>query len=174
MTCSSYYDLFARDYYNVWIFLLSSFLFLVGIALHIVGGRFSGKGSLLSIILYLNFRIGGIGFALGWAVMGTYIINGRNADYDRLLAQRSSGQEHVIVGTITNFSPFGPRPHSRPKETFDVDNVTFAYPPDNPTVMLGYDQLTSKGGPLHDNLLVRINYIDDRIVRLEICDSANP
>jgi hypothetical protein len=174
MTCSLYYDLFARDYYNVWIFLLSSLLFLTGIALYIVGGRFSGKGSLVSSILYLNFRIGGIGFALAWAVLGIYFINKRNADYDRLFALRSSGQERVVEGVVTNFSPFGPRPHSRPKETFAVNDVTFAYPPDDSTVMLGFSQLRSKGGPLRDNVLVRVNYIEDRIVRLEICNSANP
>jgi hypothetical protein len=150
------------------------FSFLVGMALYVVGGRFSRKGSLLSVILYLNFRIGGIGFALAAAVLGTYTIDRRNVDYDRLLALHSSGKESVIVGVITNFSPFGPRPHSRPKETFVINDVTFAYPPDNPTVMLGFNQLRSRGGPLHDNLLVRINYIEDRIVRLEICDSANP
>jgi hypothetical protein len=155
-------------------FLLSFFFFLVGIALHVVGGRFSGRSSLVSSILYLNFRIGGIGFALAWAVAGFYTIDRRNVDYDRLLALHSSGQESVAAGIITNFSPFGPRPHSRPKETFVINDVTFAYPPDNPTVMLGFNQLRSSGGPLHDNVLVRINYIEDRIVRLEICSPANP
>jgi hypothetical protein len=48
-----------------------------------------------------------------------------------------------------------------------------AYPPDDPTVMLGFNQLRSKGGPLQDNVLVRLNYIEDWIVRLEICDPAN-
>jgi hypothetical protein len=172
MTCSLYYDLFAPDHYNVQVFFLSFFLFLAGIALYVVGARFPGKSSLLTIKSY--FRIGGIGFALAWALGGIYIISGRNADYDRLLALHSSGQERVIVGVITNFSSFGPRPHSRPKETFNVNDVTFAYPPDDPTVMLGFNQLRSKDGPLQDNVLVRINYIEDRIVRLEICDRTNP
>jgi hypothetical protein len=164
--------LFARDDYNLWVSILSFFLFLLGVAFYVVGGRFSGKSSLLSFIFYLNFRIGGIGFALAWAFAGVYIVHGRNVDFDRLLALHSSGQERMVEGVVTNFSPFGPRPHSRPKETFVLNNVTFAYPPDDSTTMLGFSQLRSRGGPLHDNVLVRINYIEDRIVKLEICDPA--
>jgi hypothetical protein len=55
-----------------------------------------------------------------------------------------------------------------------MNGVTFAYPPDDPTVMPGFNQLRSKGGPLQDNVFVPVNYIRDRIVRLETCDPANP
>jgi hypothetical protein len=172
MTCTLYYDLFAPTPYNLRMLLLSFVFLLVGITLYLVGGRFSGKKSLLSFILFLNFRIGGIGFALAWAVIGPYTIHSRNADYDRLLALQSLGEESVAVGTVGNFSPFGPRPHSRPKETFVVNGVSFAYPPDDPNTMLGFNQLRSQGGPLRDGLPVRVDYIGDRIVGLEICDPA--
>jgi hypothetical protein len=78
------------------------------------------------------------------------------------------------MGIVTNFSPFGSRPHSRPKETFAVNNVTFSYPPDDREIMLGFNQVRRMGGPLHDNLLVRMNYIEDMIVRLETCNPVNP
>ena len=170
MNCALHYDLFARDDYNVWLVIVSFSLFLVGIALHLAGGRFSRNGFLVSRILRRIFRGGGIGFALAWAVMAVYVINARNADYDRLLALHSSGKESVVTGIVTNFSPFGPRPHGRPKETFEVEGVPFAYPPDNSTTMLGFSKLSGRGGPLRDNLSVRVSYIEDRIVRLEICN----
>ncbi len=165
-----YYDLFARDYYNAWVFTLSCLLSCVGIALYFLGGRFRGKNAIFSRILYLNLRVGGIGFALAWAVLGAHTISARNADYDRLLSLRSSGKENVVAGLVTNFSPFGPRPRGRPKETFEVNGVPFAYPPDDSMTVLGFSQLGSRGGPLHDNLSVRLSYIEDRIVKLEICN----
>jgi hypothetical protein len=168
MTCSLYYDLFTRDYSNVWLFILFCFFSFVRIALCIVGGIIFENRPLLRF----NFRAGGIGVALTAAVLGIYIPYKRNADYDRLFALHSSGQESAVVGTVTNFSPLGPRPHSRHKETFDVNNVTFAYPPDDSELMLGFKQLRSVGGPLHENVLVRISYIEDSIVRLEICNSV--
>lgn len=134
------------------------------------GGRLRGKNALVWRILYSNLRLGGIGFALAWAIMGAYAISARNADYDRLLALHSSGKENVVAGPVTNFSAFGPRPRSRAKETFEVNGVPFAYPPDNSMTMLGFGQLRSQGGPLHDNLSVRVGYIEGRIVKLEICN----
>ena len=170
MNCALYYDLFARDYYNVQIFALSCLLTCAGVALYSLGRRFRGKSTLVLRILYLNLRFGGIGFALAWPVMGAYTINARNTDYHQLLALHSSGKENVVAGLVTNFSPFGPRPHSHPKETFEVSGVPFAYPPDDSMTMLGFSRLRSQGGPLHDNLPVRISYIEDRIVKLEICN----
>ena len=72
-----------------------------------------------------------------------------------------------------NFSALGTNNNRR--ETFSVNGVMLIYPPDDPSmVTTGFYQIKAKGGPIHDGVFARINFIEDRIVRLEVCETPMP
>jgi hypothetical protein len=174
MKCQLYYDLFAQEYQN-WLFLAACMTAsVVGFVSYIIGGWFSAGRSLVSYILYMSLRGGGLLVGVASCVVGIYQTYRGYADYERLFNLHSRTQESLVDGTVTDFSSFGSRRSRIPKETFTVNGIMFAYPPDALMVMPGFNQIRATGGPIHDGAFVRVSFIEDRIVRLEVCEPPNP
>jgi hypothetical protein len=169
MNCSSLYDLTEQGF-GQWGFLTLS-LGLAGLgAIFFIGGKaFSHAQSLVGWIAYLTLRIGGVGFAVSWLIIGVFQTYQGYLLYRNLLEAVKSGQLMSVQGVVTEFSPYGSKPSPYPKESFTVNGKTFTYSPSE--IRPGFNQAQQNGGPIHDGALVRVGYIDGVIIRLEICQS---
>lgn len=102
-----------------------------------------------------------IAFACLWsglAFSSTY------ADYRGLKSAYRSGQFSIIEGNVSNFRPMPYGGHS--EECFSVQSKTFCY--SDYVVTSGFNNTASHGGPIRDGLPVRVSYIGNTIVRLEV------
>src|SRR5262245_10554228 len=100
-------------------------------------------------------------FALLWTVVTfgwTY------GEYRSLQRALSSGQVQVIEGEVTNFVPMPYQGHAM--ERFDVGAYHFEY--SDYVVTAGFNHTSSHGGPIRAGLRVRVTFVGDTIVRLEV------
>jgi hypothetical protein len=107
------------------------------------------------------FRFFFLGFALIWTVIafaGTY------RDYHAIRKTLDRNQVNIVEGKVTNFRPM---PHSgHAMESFCVEGTCFEY--SDYVVTSGFNNTASHGGPIREDLQVRISYIGNTIVRLEV------
>jgi len=75
-----------------------------------------------------------------------------------------AGRVSVLEGTVVDFRPV--LPPSRGDESFRVGNRVFRYSEHD--IDSGFNITFASGGPIRDGLSVRISYVGDRILRLEI------
>lgn len=106
-----------------------------------------------------------IGFATLWilvAFAGTY------SGYSKLAAAYETGNFDVVEGVVVDFRPMpkGGRPHER----FAVEGVTFTYSDYN--VVPGFNNAKSHGGPIDDGIYVRVSYVGNSILKLEVEPNA--
>lgn len=76
------------------------------------------------------------------------------------------GKSKVVEGRVTQFVPMPYEGHAQ--ESFVVGEKSFSYSDYNLTK--GFNQTKSHGGPMHEGLQVRIAYVGDSIVRLEVAE----
>jgi hypothetical protein len=81
----------------------------------------------------------------------------------------SSGNYKVIEGVVKNFDPMPASGHKM--ESFTVNGVKFEY--SDSVVTPGFNNATSKGGPIHEGLPVKISHIGNTILKLEVAKNAN-
>ena len=74
------------------------------------------------------------------------------------------GKYPVVEGEIKNFIPMPFQGHG--EESFDVENSHFSYSDYEMTP--GFHNAASHGGPIHEGLRVRISYVGNTILKLEI------
>lgn len=102
---------------------------------------------------------------LGFAVLWTSItFFSTFKEYLSLLAAEKNGSYKVVEGNITNFVPMPGTGHAM--EKFCVNNACFSY--SDYVVTDGFNNTTSHGGPIHEGLPVRVTYIGNKIIRLEV------
>jgi hypothetical protein len=92
--------------------------------------------------------------------------------YRHLLSAYRSGRYSTVEGRVEDFHPMAPQGHSA--ECFRVQTATFCYG-DN-IISPGFNHDTAHGGPIRENLPVRVEYIGNDILRLEVnrTDFINP
>jgi hypothetical protein len=110
------------------------------------------SGCMTTIFPYFAFI-----FAFVWVIISSIqLISGHSSlrsDYDH-------GRFKVVKGLVKNFNS------GRRLESFTVRGVKFEYA--YYTVTPGFNRMASRGGPMREGLPVRMSYIDDFIVKLEI------
>jgi hypothetical protein len=104
-----------------------------------------------------------LGFAILWTVtsfMSTY------AEYRSLTQADTKHESRVVEGTVTEFKPMPVTGHAM--EKFCVSDTCFEY--SDYIVTGGFNNTSSHGGPIRAGLQVRVTYVDNTIVRLEVAD----
>jgi hypothetical protein len=103
------------------------------------------------------------GFAVMWCLLtfaSTY------GEYRTIIAALRDGRCVVVEGRITGFVPMIHSGHS--DESFTVGGQRFAYSDEG--VTSGFHNSDSHGGPIHDGQYVRVTYLGNLIVRLEVSE----
>ena len=107
------------------------------------------------------FPYGFLGFAIIWTLatfFGTY------RDYRKVSDAVKSNATHVVEGMVTDFRPMPVTGHAM--ESFCVSGKCFEY--SDSVVTAGFNNSTSHGGPIRVNLPVRVTYVGNTIVKLEV------
>jgi hypothetical protein len=109
-----------------------------------------------------NWQIGYVvtGAALLLFTTGTW---GDYTNFRRLHKAYQNGQYSIVEGEIEDFVPYQAHNHD---ECFSIKGVRFCYSDVNPTP--GFHTIRENGGPLHSGLRVRIAYVSDDILRIEV------
>jgi len=118
---------------------------------------------------------GNFGFGVLWTAFAGFIFyfarRTMNRTRKQLIASRTNGEGQMIEGRVTHFTPL-PRDAGRnaPVEHFKVSGVPFGYA-DN-IITGGFNKTAYRGGPIREDLNVRIHYLlmqtVNVITRLEV------
>lgn len=105
-----------------------------------------------------------------WALLGLAAVWTLTAfastygDYRRLRAAERSGEMRTVEGPVENFHPMPWSGHAM--ERFCVQGRCFAY--SDFIVTAGFHRTAAYGGPIRAGLPVRVSYVGDTIVKLEV------
>ena len=99
-------------------------------------------------------------FGIAWS--GAWFLN--YSIYARLHGAVDRQEYRVVEGRVTKFVPMPYQGHAN--ESFVVDGHKFSY--SDYDLTKGFNWTQSHGGPIRDGLQVRITYVGDSIVKLEI------
>ena len=108
-----------------------------------------------------------VGFACFWS--GTVFATTYH-DYLNVRSAYQQGQFSVVEGPVTAFDPMPYEGHR--DECFSVKSERFCY--SDYGVTAGFNNSTSHGGPIREELFVRVSYIGHTIVRLEVRSDVLP
>jgi hypothetical protein len=144
-----------REGYGDWWFpaigivaILVSGLFVLNPTLAILVGVWFGQKLFSRVAL---------GFSVFWTVM-TFGITYN--EYRAATTALKEGRYSIAEGPVTNFVS-GPK-----QESFTVGIRSFSY--SDGVVTAGFRHTASSGGPIHEGLYVRVTYVGNLILRLEI------
>lgn len=108
-----------------------------------------------------------IGFACLWSGL---VFSTTFSEYIGLRSAYRRFQLSVVEGRVTNFRPMPYEGHQL--ECFSVQSYTFCY--SDYVVTAGFHNSASHGGPIREGLPVRVSFIGNTIVRLEVGDDTLP
>jgi hypothetical protein len=108
-----------------------------------------------------------IGFACLWSGV---TFSSVFREYVSLRSAYRRSQFSVVEGRVTDFHPMPYEGHQ--SECFSVRSQTFCY--SDYEVTAGFNNSASHGGPIREGLPVRVSYIGNTIVRLEVMSDALP
>jgi len=106
-----------------------------------------------------------LGFSIFWTVAIFISTYGEYHSARELIAQH---RFNVVQGVVHDFRPMPYAGHGM--ERFCVEDTCFEY--SDYLVTTGFNTTASHGGPIHDGLTVRVSYIGNTIIRLEIKEAA--
>lgn len=112
-------------------------------------------------IAKIIFPFGYLCFAGIWtlaAFVGTY------GDYRRAQEAQAAGTASVVEGVVTDFVPMPVTGHAM--EHFCVSGVCFNY--SDYVMTAGFNRTSSHGGPIREGLPIRVTYIGNTILKLEV------
>jgi hypothetical protein len=119
--------------------------------------RWSERGTVARLI----FPYGFLCLAILWTLV-TFV--NTYGDYRAASSARQDNSFRVVEGVVTEFKPMPATGHAM--ESFCVSGVCFYY--SDYVVTAGFNQTSSHGGPIRDGLPVRVTYIGNTIVKLEV------
>jgi hypothetical protein len=102
-----------------------------------------------------------LGFAVVWTItagISTY------SEYRNVREMTDGGKASVVEGPVSQFVPMPKSGHGM--ERFCVSEVCFAY--SDFVITSGFNNTSSHGGPIREGLPVRVTYVGNTIVRLEV------
>lgn len=108
-------------------------------------------------------------FFLGFSVLWTTLVF--SITYNQYRLAKNAAIEHdfeVVEGLVRDFKPMPSSGHSM--ERFCVEEACFEY--SDYVVTSGFNNTASHGGPIRDGLPVRVSYIGNTIIRLEVAKST--
>jgi hypothetical protein len=108
-----------------------------------------------------------VGFSLLWTFITFRIMFW---DYSDLHRAYQNGNFSIVEGQVENLRPMPYRGHQ--EECFTVKDATFCYSDYEPTA--GFNNTTSHGGPIQSGLPVRIAYIGNNILRIDVREDRVP
>jgi hypothetical protein len=120
----------------------------------VLPGGLQGRGRRIFSWVFLSF-------ATFWTIIA---VAGFNVRDSWLRNAFSTGRYRTVAGVIRNFHPMPYTGHAI--ETFDVEGAHFEY--SDYVMSGGFHQTSSHGGPIREGLYVRISYVGNVIVKLEI------
>ena len=104
-------------------------------------------------------------FFLGFAVLWTLISSlSAYSKYASLSKARNTDSLIVVEGVVTDFRRMPVTGHAM--EKFCVSGACFEY--SDFVITGGFNNTSSHGGPIHEGLQVRVSYVGNAIVKLEI------
>jgi hypothetical protein len=114
------------------------------------------------------FRYGFLYLALAILILSFAITLGQ---YEFVKQQYLNGDASAVAGRVTKFIP-GTNIRGSAYEDFCVQEKCFEYSDDNDKP--GFHTMAINGGPIQEGTQVRVTYVGDSIVKLEVADSAPP
>jgi hypothetical protein len=102
-----------------------------------------------------------LSFAVFWTA-AAFLSTSR--EYSRLSTANTSGHVRVAEGLVTNFKPMPVTGHAM--ERFCVSGACFEY--SDYVVTPGFNRTSSHGGPIREGLPVRVTYVGNSILKLEV------
>lgn len=152
------FDLYQKGY--EWWFPAFGLIFVViGAALVWLGRAMNWQRSRRSVGYFM------IGFACLWSGLTFSTTFGQ---YTSLRSAYRRSQFSTVEGRVTNFRPMPYQGHQ--DECFSVQSQTFCY--SDYVVTAGFNNSASHGGPVREGLPVRVSYIGNTIVRLEVANNS--
>jgi hypothetical protein len=109
-----------------------------------------------TIFTFLLLGIVGIWVSISWA--STY------REYESAASALDSGRASVVQGIVSEFEPMPYAGHTQ--ERFCVEGKCFAYSDFMATA--GFNNTSSHGGPIKSGLPVRITFVGNTIIKLEV------
>jgi hypothetical protein len=104
-------------------------------------------------------------FFLGFAVLWTTIAFVTTySDYRTAASASRTGRVGVVEGRVSNFKPMPASGHAM--ERFCVQGQCFEY--SDFVITAGFNNTSSHGGPIKENLPVRVTYVGNTITKLEV------
>jgi hypothetical protein len=88
------------------------------------------------------------------------------SQYRTATSALADGAASVVEGPVTHFTPMPYTGHSQ--ESFVVGDRRFSY--SDYIVSAGFHNTASHGGPIHEGLNVRVTYLGNLILRLEVAE----
>lgn len=107
---------------------------------------------------------------VGWILfiapllIGGYVIVNNYTFYQRTLENLKGGHFQVVEGQVSDFVPMPYEGHAM--ESFSVRGHKFTY--SDYALTPGFHNTTSHGGPIRQGLGVRVSFVNNTIVRLEV------
>lgn len=114
------------------------------------------------------FRMFFVSFSLLWAV-GAYIAVGPSQS--KLRKNYEEGVFQVVEGIVEDFNSNPSGRYDNEMESFRVNDQVFEYNYFEPSP--GFKHTAYHGGPVKEGMQVRVSYVGDVIVKLEVLVRAN-
>lgn len=146
------YDIQQAIYPAWWVTLVGLIFISIGaLVFYVMYGTSELKEKLLSI--------GFILFGILWVAIGLLSYS----EMEKVRAAVRAGNYQVVEGVVRDFAPM---PYGHGKESFSLNSQSFSY--SDFVLAPGFSQSKSHGGPIREGLQVRVSYIGESIVKLEV------
>jgi hypothetical protein len=139
---------------------LALLVFLIILVFWIIEAQKRGEKIAFFKVSFVAIALVGTSIALPLGFIGTF------SDYQKCSHSLALGQTSYVEGTVDNFVPMPYSGHTPGLESFTVSGVPFSYSDYIPVA--GFNLTSSHGGPIRQGLPVRIWYVGNEIVKLEI------